>query len=80
LSGPNPISPLKEFLPADLYLIVQNCHTAVESYLRASEASPDKFNKNSLGLMFEGYVKDGSKLSVNGAAANIWFLTIAGSS
>ena len=29
--------------------------------------------------MFEGYVKDGSKLSVDGAAANMWFLTLAGS-
>ena len=53
----------------------KNCYTAVDNYMKASEQFP-MFSKNTLGLLLDGH--KGTIFSREGAAANLWFLTLAG--
>jgi hypothetical protein len=54
------------------------CIAGVENFMKESAAAPEKFTKNSIRLILDAYERDGKPLSVNGAACNLWFLTLAG--
>ena len=54
------------------------CIAGVENFLKTSQKSPETFKRNSLRIIMEAYEKEGVPLSINGAACNIWFLTLAG--
>jgi hypothetical protein len=54
------------------------CIAGVENFLKISKDSSEAFKKNSLRIIMDAYEKEGIPLSINGAACNIWFLTLAG--
>ena len=57
---------------------IQMCIAGVENFLKMSKDSSEEFKRNSLRIIMDAYEKEGIPLSINGAACNIWFLTLAG--